>query len=938
MKAYPHHLRCGKTENPSTRSARWPIAAVLLAVAALTCLASTQTASAADFYVATNGNDSWSGKLPAPNFRHTDGPFASVARAQTAVRTLVGTKAVTVQIRNGTYYLPVSPTNPGTLAFSSADSGTSSFPVLWQNYPAETPVISGGEPVGSGGFGLTWSKLSGTTNLWKVQLPSTVLPFEYLFYNGVRRLRARIHDSAGVGYYMSGGLCKSTQTGATVSTALCNLGTFLRVANTIGPNDPQGSGCPYTTASDGVTQKCLDRFKYSVPVNGDPITNWTNLNGATVPNQPCAPSNAYPAGDVELTLFDAWTVDAMRINCVDTTNQVIYLLCGSNGQYCGTYSGGGGSNYNFFGPLQNHRYTIENAKEAFQAAQSTGQTGLWYLDRGTTQPTLYYIANAGETPNTATVVLAQLGGSIPGAPATDYIGGSLISATNLNNVTFQGITFEVDNFYPSYTTGLNNDVNGEMSLPQAIDCESCQNVTFDTVTVRHTSSSGILIASASSTQPPAAQFDTIQNSTFLDIGDSGIRIGHRPTGNDVLGDVVNNITVQNNLIDGYSRVFADGEGVAQGNGNTISYLHNDILDGYHAGISVCQLACPGGANGVNGTNITSKYNHLRNLMQGITSDGGSLYYNIGGSTGSGSGDQIYNNLVHDTTDSSVIDFVNGKKIPGTAYGGEGLYLDAQSGGVDLENNVVYHMSGHAIHLTEGPTVNNLPNPNTFQNNIFSLAIAGMFTQGAPWPLINSPQIPSCDPSNPNLHIGLQVKLFQNVFNFDLNETNNTGFFVQGGCTDSCGLDYDKFQDFEGNAYWRAGTPGTGPLFCNDPMAFHLLTNPPTGTAAASCPSGSNTNLTFDSPNGGSGTWQYGAPPTTPVPINEDRLSHIGRCDWNPNFGTTGNPSDYLLSGGPGTGFDYTKTNDTINHAGRTGTFGAPPAVGATFPTYTFSSF
>jgi hypothetical protein len=61
---------------------------------------------------------------------------------------------------------------------------------------------------------------------------------------------------------------------------------------------------------------------------------------------------------------------------------------------------------------------------------------------------LSYIANPGENPNNATVVLPQLGGQFSGMPATDYVGGSLISATNLSYVTFKNITFEVDNFVP----------------------------------------------------------------------------------------------------------------------------------------------------------------------------------------------------------------------------------------------------------------------------------------------------------------------------------------------------------------------------------------------------------------------------------------------------------------------------------------------------------
>ena len=42
----------------------------------------------ADFYVSTNGNDNWSGTLSEPNADKTDGPFATIKRAQTAVKVL----------------------------------------------------------------------------------------------------------------------------------------------------------------------------------------------------------------------------------------------------------------------------------------------------------------------------------------------------------------------------------------------------------------------------------------------------------------------------------------------------------------------------------------------------------------------------------------------------------------------------------------------------------------------------------------------------------------------------------------------------------------------------------------------------------------------------------------------------------------------------------
>jgi hypothetical protein len=885
--------------------------------AAFSC---TGGGAGAAFYVAVDGNDSWSGALAAPNAGRTDGPFASPARAQLAAQALAGSQAVTVQLRGGTYYLPLSPTNPGTLLLGARDSGTASLPVTWENYPGETPVVSGGVPVGAGGLGLTWTR--GAGNLWQVRLPAAIQPFETLFYapaggasgsqGATRRLRSRLESPNGVGYYMNGSQCTAVNPlgpPAPVASSFCNLGTFLREVASI----PQSSAtCTVANSnSDGHGHtKCLDRFYYDP---ADPIADWSNLNGTYTgnPTSPCQanPANPYPAGDVEVTLFEAWTVDVMRIGCIDTTNHIIYLT--------GPAKRGGPTIYNLFGPGTGKRYVVENAKDAFTAALNAGQTGLWFLDRSSAQPLLSYIANAGENPNVDTVVIPQLGGAIPGAPALDYVGGSLIAAANLSYVIFQGITFEMDDFIPA-ATGLNNDDNGEMALPQAIGCEGCRNVTFDGVTVQHTSASGILIASSAATAQAAN--DVIQNSTFYDVGDSGVRIGHYPRANDSPAAVVTGVTVQNNLIQGYSRVFADGEGIAQANGNTITYLHNDILDGYHAGISICNFGCPGGAAGVNATGIVSQYNHIRNVMQGITSDGGTLYYNVGNADGSGSGNKIYNNLVHDTTDASIID----QKVPGSGYGGQGIYLDAQSGGVDVRYNVVYRMSAFTAFMSQGPTIAKPPNPNMFQNNVFSLGIRGMFGQDVPWSA-------GCG-ANP----GTEVEFLWNVFNFDLDETppNPQGFYVQSGCTNSCGLSYEKFQLFEENAYWRAGTSTSGyPQFCSDANAFHLMTNPPPD---GSCPfAGQNAFLSFDAPPSGNQTWQAGAPPGAPVAMNEDAG---GTCSWDPRFGTTGNPGDYLLASGPPTQFNPAFTNDTIDNAGRTAGPHSLAAVPATFPTYTYASF
>jgi hypothetical protein len=88
----------------------------------------------ADFVVGLGGNDTWSGKLLDPG--KDDGPFATVARACEAVRTLLKTqkerRPVRVVLRGGTYYLD-SP-----LEFGPEDSGTEQAPVV---YAAVHPAI-----------------------------------------------------------------------------------------------------------------------------------------------------------------------------------------------------------------------------------------------------------------------------------------------------------------------------------------------------------------------------------------------------------------------------------------------------------------------------------------------------------------------------------------------------------------------------------------------------------------------------------------------------------------------------------------------------------------------------------------------------------------------------------------------------------------------------
>ncbi|MEO6738984.1 MAG: right-handed parallel beta-helix repeat-containing protein, partial [Chthoniobacteraceae bacterium] len=99
----------------------------------------TMSLCATDWYVAPNGDDAWTGLLPAPNADRTDGPFATLTKARDTIRPLPGAR--TVNIRDGLYELPQG------LKFTHDDSGRDYAPVVWQAFEKEKPVLIGGRAV-----------------------------------------------------------------------------------------------------------------------------------------------------------------------------------------------------------------------------------------------------------------------------------------------------------------------------------------------------------------------------------------------------------------------------------------------------------------------------------------------------------------------------------------------------------------------------------------------------------------------------------------------------------------------------------------------------------------------------------------------------------------------------------------------------------------------
>ena len=283
------------------------------AIASITVTPVIQAGPGADYYVAPSGSDTNPGTL--------DKPFASLAKAQSTVRSVLlpnhcGSRntPIVVQLRGGLY-------TQQALSFTSADSGCgSAAPVLYQNYPGETPILSGGHQI-TGWTSINGrSVCAGNTNCWQVTLATGTPYFEALFYNGQRRFRPRLG-----------------------STATNLMGQYYRVKS------------PVQSCNGGT---CFDRFAYN---SSDPISSaWTNL------------SSPYPTGDIELIDFEKWTTPIERISSIDTSAGIIYLT----GQTMQNKD---------HGYIAGHRYIVENVKNALQFAgqwfldRSTSPWTLTYL-------------------------------------------------------------------------------------------------------------------------------------------------------------------------------------------------------------------------------------------------------------------------------------------------------------------------------------------------------------------------------------------------------------------------------------------------------------------------------------------------------------------------------------------------------------------------------
>jgi hypothetical protein len=186
------------------------------------------------------------------------------------------------------------------------------------------------------------------------------------------------------------------------------------------------------------------------------------------------------------------------------------------------------------------------------------------------------------------------------------------------------------------------------------------------------------------------------------MGGGGVYLSEQGSGNTAEWYLTAHNKVDNNFIHDGGYIFRAGCGVFMG--ATASYnqiTHNEICDlswmGVHMGWSWS------GRNPAYTHHNEIAYNHIHHIGNGVLNDIAGIY-TLGVSTGT----VLHHNLIHDVTR-----FERGDE----GYGGWGIYLDAGSSEMRVENNIVYNTRDGGLHLH----CYEYPYGNQIVNNIFAYA-------------------------------------------------------------------------------------------------------------------------------------------------------------------------------------------------------------------------
>ena len=369
--------------------------------------------------------------------------------------------------------------------------------------------------------------------------------------------------------------------------------------------------------------------------------------------------------DALICLFHNWVNSYDRAGKVDWSRQQIEFT-----RDAGIF---------FLGP--HVRYYVENVRSALDAP------GEWYLDRNA--GLLLYYPMPGEVMAKAEVitpVVKQTLMQINGLPDN----GQYVEYMQFKGMSFQHTDADLSPNYQHSVQGANTQ-RGAIFATGMRNCliENCEFTRLGEhcISLREGCVSNI-----------------IQKCHMHDMGGGGVYLSEDSSKTSDWALTTHNV-VDNNFIHDGGYIFRAGCGVFLGGSASYNQIiHNEICDmnwmGVHMGWSWTGKS-PAATN-----HNEVGWNHIHHIGNGVLNDIGGIY-----TLGVSSGTVLHHNLIHD-----VSRFERGSE----GYGGWGIYLDAGSSEIRVEDNIVYNTRDGGFHAH----CDGYPHDDTIVNNIFAYAEEG----------------------------------------------------------------------------------------------------------------------------------------------------------------------------------------------------------------------
>ncbi|NCO32354.1 MAG: hypothetical protein GW893_00595 [Armatimonadetes bacterium] len=361
-----------------------------------------------------------------------------------------------------------------------------------------------------------------------------------------------------------------------------------------------------------------------------------------------------------LTVFFHWETGMLRIKSVDeTTNTVTFT---------------GELKWPFWG---RQRYYLENAFEALDAP------GEWYLNAD--EGRLYYWPRVGEDMPRSVVI----------APALTQLvrfAGDAERGLHVENLRFQGLSFQ----HCDYVLEPEGHSDGQaaVTVPAAVDAVVARHCAIDRCEFAHLGGYAVAFR-------VGCNNNRIAENHFHDLGAGGVKLGEPRIPQTESLETSGN-EVSSNFIHDSGIVYYGAIGVWIGQSSDNVIAHNEICDQNYTAIS-CGWTWGFGPTKAHRNRI--EHNYLHDIGRGRLCDMGAIY-----TLGTSPGTVIRGNLIHD-----IWDWEEG-------YGAGGIYPDAGSSQILIENNVVYRTASGGLTVHYG-------RDNIARNNIFAFGRDGQIHLG-----------------------------------------------------------------------------------------------------------------------------------------------------------------------------------------------------------------